>query len=92
MSIYTTGTRVQLHPATDAWMRGDRWGEVVAVACKRGHVFYQTMGSRNAAAARLSRDGGASWRCQPCHSAIRCHPAAAHLLLRRIALVSDVAS
>jgi hypothetical protein len=24
------GTRVQLHPATDRWMMGDRYGEVVS--------------------------------------------------------------
>jgi hypothetical protein len=26
-----TGKRVQLHPATDAWMRGDRYGTVVKI-------------------------------------------------------------
>jgi hypothetical protein len=26
-----TGTRVQLHPATDAWMSGDRFGTVVKI-------------------------------------------------------------
>lgn len=40
MPIYTTGTRVELHPATDAWMRGDRWGDIVAVSCRRGRVVY----------------------------------------------------
>lgn len=25
------GTRVELHPATDHWMRGDRYGEIVGV-------------------------------------------------------------
>ena len=29
------GTRVQLHPATDAWMRGDRYAEIVAI----GHTY-----------------------------------------------------
>jgi len=29
MQVYTTGTRVQLHPATDAWMSGDQFGEIV---------------------------------------------------------------
>ena len=29
-----TGKRVQLHPATDAWMRGDRYGVVVSVGRK----------------------------------------------------------
>jgi len=26
------GDRVQLHPATDAWMRGDRFGTVIKVS------------------------------------------------------------
>jgi hypothetical protein len=26
---YWVGKRVELHPATDAWMQGDRFGEVV---------------------------------------------------------------
>jgi hypothetical protein len=29
-----TGTRVQLHPATDAWMQGDRYGTIVKVGRK----------------------------------------------------------
>jgi hypothetical protein len=29
-----TGKRVQLHPATDAWMSGDRYGVVVKVGRK----------------------------------------------------------
>ena len=29
-----TGTRVQLHPATNAWIRGDRYGEVVKIGSK----------------------------------------------------------
>lgn len=28
------GTRVEAHPATDTWMRGDRYGEIVAVGRK----------------------------------------------------------
>ena len=30
MKTYNKGDRVQLHPATDDWMRGDRFGQVVA--------------------------------------------------------------
>lgn len=26
---YAPGTRVELHPATNAWMKGDRYGEVL---------------------------------------------------------------
>lgn len=32
------GDRVQAHPATDAWMRGDRYGAVESVGRKRVHV------------------------------------------------------
>lgn len=32
------GERVELHPGTDAWMRGDRYGEIVAVVERHGHV------------------------------------------------------
>jgi hypothetical protein len=28
---YTPGTRVEMHPATDRWMRGDRFGTVKTV-------------------------------------------------------------
>lgn len=30
------GERVELHPGTDAWMRGDRFGEIVAVVERHG--------------------------------------------------------
>lgn len=30
------GERVELHPGTDAWMRGDRYGEIVAVIERHG--------------------------------------------------------
>ena len=29
---YTIGDRVELHPATDLWMRGARYGEVVGMS------------------------------------------------------------
>jgi hypothetical protein len=32
------GQRVQLHPATDRWMRGDRYGTVIHVGRKLVHV------------------------------------------------------
>lgn len=31
MTRYVLGDRVQLHPATDRWMQGDRYGEIVSV-------------------------------------------------------------
>lgn len=36
------GTRVELHPATDAWMRGDRFGEVVGFARPKRYIDAQT--------------------------------------------------
>jgi len=53
--IYTTGTRVELHPATDAWMRGDRWGEVVAVMCRRGRVCYRVKMDRSGRVLRVAQ-------------------------------------
>ena len=39
MSEYDRGDRVQVHPATDAWMRGMRYGTVVSVGPKYVHVL-----------------------------------------------------
>ena len=36
--IMAVGTRVELHPATDRWMMGDRFGEVVKVTRTLVHV------------------------------------------------------
>lgn len=33
-----SGVRVQTHPATDAWMMGDRYGEIVKVGRTKIHV------------------------------------------------------
>jgi len=38
------GTRVQLHPATDAWMRGDRYGEIAKLGSKYATVKMDTSG------------------------------------------------
>jgi hypothetical protein len=35
---FSIGDRVELHPATDAWMFGDRFGEVIKVGTKLVHV------------------------------------------------------
>ena len=37
-ATYKPGDRVQLHPATDAWMSGDRFGEVIVTGRKLIHV------------------------------------------------------
>ena len=38
-SPFTAGDRVQLHPALDAWMMGDRYGTAVKVGRKYVHVL-----------------------------------------------------
>lgn len=35
---FQPGLRVELHPATDAWIAGDRYGDVVKVGQKLVHV------------------------------------------------------
>lgn len=34
----TIGMRVQAHPATDAWVQGDQYGNVTAIGRKYVHV------------------------------------------------------
>lgn len=42
------GDRVQIHPAADAWMQGDRYGEIVRVGNSIVHV-------------RMDRSGRVRW-------------------------------
>ena len=35
---FAIGQRVETHPATDAWMQGDRFGEVVGYGQRRAGV------------------------------------------------------
>jgi hypothetical protein len=35
---FSVGDRIQLHPATDAWMRGDRFGQIRKITQKFYHV------------------------------------------------------
>jgi hypothetical protein len=44
--IYAPGTRVQLHPGTDRWMRGDRYGEVVKHGRKLVTVLMDRSGQK----------------------------------------------
>ncbi len=37
-SDYKVDQRVQTHPATDAWMSGDRYGKVTEIGRKKVHV------------------------------------------------------
>ncbi len=38
VASFARNERVELHPATDAWMQGDRFGEVVKVGREYVHV------------------------------------------------------
>jgi hypothetical protein len=38
------GQRVQLHPATDRWMRGDRWGVVYKLGRKYAELVMEVSG------------------------------------------------
>ena len=39
LSAYKVGDRIETHPATDAWMSGDRFGEVTKIGRKYIHVL-----------------------------------------------------
>lgn len=36
MNEFTVGERYQLHPCTDRWMQGDRYGECVKITTRDG--------------------------------------------------------
>ena len=49
------GMRAELHPATDAWMRGDRYGDIVSVS-KRSRSFLDPQDPRNGHTFRIRMD------------------------------------
>jgi hypothetical protein len=38
LASFNAGMRVEMHPGTDRWMRGDRYGEVIKVTRRYVHV------------------------------------------------------
>lgn len=42
--FFVVGRHVQLHPATDRWMMGDRFGEITRVEAERVRVKLQVSG------------------------------------------------
>jgi len=38
LAAFGVGDRVELHPATDTWMMGDRYGSVIKITRSRVHV------------------------------------------------------
>lgn len=54
--VLDIGDRVELHPATDAWMSGDRYGEVTKIGRKYLHVAMDRSGrSRKVRPENISR-------------------------------------
>ena len=49
------GKRAELHPATDSWMRGDRYGEIVSVS-KAARSFIDPRDPRNGHTFRIKMD------------------------------------
>jgi hypothetical protein len=41
---FAVGERVELHPATDAWMQGDRYGQVVLLGRRYVHIKMERSG------------------------------------------------
>lgn len=44
LATFTKGQRVELHPAMESWMRGDRYGEVWKIGTKYVHVKMDVSG------------------------------------------------
>lgn len=44
LTQYAVGDRIELAPATDRWMRGDQFGEIVKIGHRYLHVKMQTSG------------------------------------------------
>lgn len=55
MTDYRIGMRAELHPATDAWMRGDRYGDIVSVS-KRARSYMDPQDPRNGHTFRIHMD------------------------------------
>ena len=49
LTQYKVHDRVELHPATDWWMQGDRYGEVIAI----GSVYYHVKMDRSGKVRRM---------------------------------------
>lgn len=56
MQTYQKGQRVQLHPATDAWMRGDRYGQIVHVSQRGDICRYHVLMDKSNKTLRVAAD------------------------------------
>lgn len=55
MLDYRIGKRVELHPATDRWMRGDRYGVILSIS-KRSRSFLDSTDPRNGQTFKVKMD------------------------------------
>ena len=55
MTDYRVGMRAELHPGTDAWMRGDRYGDIVSVS-RRSRSYLDPSDPRNGHTFRVRMD------------------------------------
>jgi hypothetical protein len=46
LNDFRPGNRVEIHPALDLWMRGDRYGKIAAIGRKHLHVRMDISGIR----------------------------------------------
>lgn len=66
MTAYWVGKRIQVHPATDAWMRGDRFGTVVGIGAAREYVDRETRQTSMQRPLKVKLDKSGD--------VVRCHP------------------
>ena len=60
------GQRVELHPATDRWMRGDRFGVVIGIGRRREYINTATKAVEQERPLRIKLDrSGAVLRFHP---------------------------
>ena len=55
--MFTKGQRVQLHPATDEWMQGDRYGTVVGHGRRRAYTNGTSVTMETPVRVKLDKSG-----------------------------------
>jgi hypothetical protein len=53
--------RIELHPATDRWMMGDRYGSVVGEFVRRGRRFFRVRMDRSGKTVTVSESNVGRW-------------------------------
>ena len=63
--LYVKGQRVQLHAATDEWMQGDRYGDVLGYGRRRSYIDRNTGQETIEHPVRVKLDSGRIRRFHP---------------------------